>query len=222
MKKGTTKMTGKARRRLYMAIGLLAAFCLWTALVITVDKAPIGPQGTSVGFATLNGAVHQLTGVHMELYTVTDWLSILPLGLASGFGVLGLIQWIKRKRLTLVDRDLLLLGGFYVAVFLAYLLFEVWVVNCRPVLIEGRLEASYPSSTTMLVTCIMPTAMMQLGRRVSSPAIRAILLGAMAVFTVFMVVGRLWSGVHWISDIIGGLLLSGGLVLLYHTLEQRT
>ena len=31
--------------------------------------------------------------------------------------------------------------------------------------------------------------------------------------------GRLLSGVHWVSDIIGGALLSGGLVMLYDSIQ---
>ena len=89
------------------------------------------------------------------------------------------------------------------------------VINYRPVLIEGYLEASYPSSTTLLVLCMMPTAKMQLDGRIKNPAVRKIVGLAIVVFTVFMVVGRLVSGVHWITDIAGGVLLSAGLVMLY-------
>ena len=79
---------------------------------------------------------------------------------------LGLGQLLKGKSLLKVERSILALGVFYAVVMAAYLVFEVWVVNYRPVLIEGALEASYPSSTTLLVLCVMPTAMMQLRQRI--------------------------------------------------------
>ena len=205
----------KKQKTLWTAAGLLAAFVLWTAVVCTVDVRPIGPEGSAVGLAGLNGCFHRLTGVNMSLYTITDWLSLVPLGLAAGFALLGLTQWVGRKSLRRVDRSILALGGFYGAVVAAFLFFEEVVVNYRPVLIEGVLEASYPSSTTMLVLCVMPTAMMQLRGRVRNRVLRRVILGAMMAFTAFMVLGRLVSGVHWLSDIIGGALLSGGLVLLY-------
>lgn len=205
----------KIKKRFIIAAGLLAAFVLWTVAVCVVDVQPIGPDGSSVGFAAINGFVHKLTGVHWSLYTITDWLGLVPIAVCFGFGVLGLIQWIKRKRISAVDKSILALGGFYILVMAVYILFEYVVINRRPVLIDGFLEASYPSSTTMLVLCVMPTAMMQLHDRIRNKIANRIVLLAISAFTVFMVVGRLVSGVHWVSDIIGGILLSAGLVLLY-------
>ena len=168
-----------------------------------------------MGFAAINGAFHALTGVHWALYTLTDWLGLVPIGIAFGFAVLGLVQLLRRKSLLRVDRDILMLGGFYIVVLAAYVLFETVVINYRPVLIGGKLEASYPSSTTMLALCILPTAMMQLKTRIRGDAVRRAILGILAAFTAFTVVGRLISGVHWLSDIAGGVLLSAGLVSLY-------
>ena len=188
---------------------------LWTAAVCLVDVEKIGPRETAVGFAAINRLAHELTGVHMSLYAVTDWLGLVPLAFAAGFALLGLSQWIGRKHLLRVDRSLLCLGGFYIAVAAAYLFFETVIVNYRPVLIDGRLEASYPSSTTVLTLCVMPTAILQLNARIASRRLRRCAAAAIAVFSAFMVIGRLVSGVHWLTDIVGGVLLSGGLVTLY-------
>lgn len=208
-------MKKAGRWKWFAALGLLGVFVLWTAALCRVDVQPIGPLGTEVGFAGLNGAVHERIGVHLALYTVTDILSLVPLGMIGGFGLMGLMQWVRRRSLRRVDADLLSLGGFYLVVLAIFGFFERFVINYRPVLIDGRLEASYPSSTTMLVLCVMPTAMLLLRRRIKHRKLRRIVLGGMVLFTVCMVVGRLLSGVHWVSDIIGGVLLSGGLVLLY-------
>ena len=205
----------KDRNMLYGSLAFLAAFAIWTVLVCCADVQTIGPEGSSVGFAAVNGAFHNLTGVHWALYTITDWLGLVPIGTALGFAVLGLVQLIQRKALRKVDRSILALGGFYLAVMAFYVLFEKAVVNYRPVLIEGVLEASYPSSTTMLALCVMPTAAIQLKARVRSGLARSVMLGMIAAFTAFLVFGRLLSGVHWLSDIIGGVLLSEGLVYAY-------
>ena len=209
-------MKKENRKYFTAAILMLIAFVLWTVAVCVVDVQAIGPKESRVGFATMNRFVHNLTGVHMDLYTITDWLGLVPVVFVLGFGFLGLIQWIKRKSITKVDFDILLLGGFYIIVIGAYLFFEMFPVNFRPVLIEGYLEASYPSSTTLLVLCVMPTTMIQFSFRIKNPIVKYGVQGSIGVFTIFMVLGRLISGVHWFSDILGGIFLSTGLVLMYY------
>ena len=205
----------KSRKKFWIGMCLLMVFILWTAAIRQIDVRPIGPNGSAVGFAAINGFVHGFTGVHMTLYEITDWLGLVPVAIAIGFGLVGLAQWIRRKKITKVDRSFLALGMFYLAVTAAYLLFESYAVNYRPVLINGYLEASYPSSTTLLVMCVMPTAAMQLKERIQNPVVKGCMIGMIYGFTAFMVVGRLICGVHWITDIIGGGLLSAGLVMVY-------
>ena len=208
------------KKMLCIGVALLAAFALWTVLVSVVDVRPIGPEGSSVGFATLNRFVHGLTGVNWFLYTITDWLGLVPIAVALGFAVLGLVQLIKRKSLLKVDHSILALGVFYIVVMAAYVFFEMVVINYRPTLINGYLEASYPSSTTMLVTCVMPTAMMQFRARIKNKAFSRCVMVAISAFIAFMAIGRLMSGVHWITDIIGGVLVSAGLVITYATVNN--
>ena len=208
-------MEKKNKKRLVLGASLVVAFVLWTILACFVDVRAIGPEGSSVGFAALNGFVHELTGVNWFLYTITDWLGIVPIAVALGFAILGLVQLIKRKSLWKVDHSILALGVFYIVVMVAYIFFEVVVINYRPTLIDGYLEASYPSSTTMLVMCVMPTAAMQLNVRIKNIVLRRCAVITIVAFTAFMVIGRLVSGVHWITDIIGGALLSAGLVMMY-------
>lgn len=208
------------KKNFLIAAGFLLAFATWTGLLCVIDVQPIGPQGSAVGFAMVNAWFHQLTCVHMWLYTVTDWLGLVPVAVGLGFAILGLAQWLRRKKLLKVDYSILMLGGFYLAVLAVYLLFENVVINRRPVLIDGFLEASYPSSTTMLVMCVMPTAQMQLSSRIKGKVLRKCICCIITMFIVFMVIGRLVSGVHWLSDIIGGALLSAGLVMLYRAVVK--
>lgn len=213
-------MEKKNKKRLVLGAGLVVAFVLWTILVRFVDVRAIGPEGSSVGFAALNGFVHELTGVNWLLYTVTDWLGLVPIAVALGFAILGLAQLIKRKSLWKVDHSILALGVFYIAVMAVYVFFEIVVINYRPTLIDGYLEASYPSSTTMLVMCVMPTAAMQLNARIKNTFFRLCAVITIVAFTAVMVIGRLLSGVHWITDIIGGALLSAGLVMTYYSIKN--
>lgn len=200
---------------LLWGIGLLAAFALWTALIQLVNVKPLGQNGTDIGFAALNCWFHALTGVHMSLYTITDWAGLVPIVICMGFGVLGLVQLIQRKSLLKVDKDIMVLGAYYVMVIFCYLIFEMLPINYRPILIAGRLEASYPSSTTLLIACVMPTLTEQLDRRLKSVVTKRSIKVLTVVFSAFMVIGRLVSGVHWFTDIVGAMLLSGGLFCIY-------
>lgn len=213
-------MKKENQKNFCITICLFIAFIVWTTVISCIDLRSIGPKGSTVGFATFNESFHEFTGVHMLLYTITDWLGLVPLCFVMGFAVLGLIQLIQRRSLFKVDFGILVLGGFYILVMGAYLLFEILAINYRPVLIEGYLEASYPSSTTLLTMCVMPTAIMQLNHLIKNKVMNIVISYTILAFTVFMVGGRLISGVHWFTDIVGGALLSLGLVMLYHTVTN--
>ena len=159
-------MKRKAKRQFICGVSLLAVFMLYTVSLTFVDLRPIGPQGSYVAYAGMNQTIHQLFGVNWTLYNITDWAGVAAIFTACGFGVLGLAQWIKRKSLLKVDQNILLLGAFYLLVVLIFLIFEELSINYRPILIDGCLETSYPSSTTLLVLCVMPTALLQTNKRI--------------------------------------------------------
>ena len=195
----------------------LAAFVLFTFLIKVIDVKPIGPEGSKVGFAALNGFVFRLIGVHPFFETLTKLLGYFALLTAAAFAVVGLLQFLKEKKLSAVDNEIMILGCFYVLVLLAYVFFELVVINRRPVILDPAegLEASYPSSHTVLVICIMATAPRQLGRLVKDDRIFFACKIFCAALIVIMVLGRLISGVHWFTDIIGGILLSAALIYIY-------
>lgn len=208
-------MKTKGRKVLILGIGFIIAFALWTCLIQIIDVKAEGVNSTEIGFATINTWFHSVTGVDMRLYTITDWLGLVPIFICMFFGGVGFIQLIKRKSLYKVDFDIIALGIYYVIVISGYLIFEMIPINYRPILINGFLEASYPSSTTLMVLSVMPTLVFQANRRLKNAKIKRIIATITAIFTIFMVVGRLISGVHWLTDIIGSVLLSVGLFYIY-------
>jgi undecaprenyl-diphosphatase len=209
------KMRTNRKRKMLTGITLLSAFVVWTVMILTIDVQPVGQNGTEVGFATINVWFHKITGVHMLPYTISDWLGLVPIVICMCFGMVGFIQLIKRKSLLKVDRDIIWLGVYYILVIMGYLFFEMVPVNYRPVLIDGRLEASYPSSTTLLVLSVMPTLKYQADRRIESLGIRKAISIFTLGFSLFMVACRIISGVHWLTDIVGSFLLSFGLFMIY-------
>ena len=205
----------KEKRLLWIGYILIAGFVIWTLLIQAVDVRPLGINGTNIGFATINCWFHRLTGVHMVIYTITDWLGIIPVFICIIFGGIGCVQLLKRRSLFKVDYDIIFLGAYYILVILGYFIFEMIPINYRPVLIEGFMEASYPSSTTLLVLCVMPTLIEQVNRRSENEIFKKVIKALVIFFSVFMVFGRLVSGVHWLTDIIGSIMLSIGLFCIY-------
>ena len=205
----------KEKRLLWIGCIIIAGFAIWTLLIQVVDVQPLGINRTNIGFAIINCWFHRLTGVHMVIYTITDWLGIIPVFICIIFGGIGCIQLLKRRSLLKVDYDIILLGTYYILVILGYFIFEMMPINYRPILIEGFMEASYPSSTTLLVLCVMPTLIEQVNRRSENEISKKVIKALVICFSVFMVFGRLVSGVHWLTDIVGSIMLSVGLFCIY-------
>ena len=208
-------MKENGKRILFLGSIFIVVFIIWTLVIQKVDVQPIGVKGTNIGFATINCWFHKLTGVNMVLYFITDWLGLIPIFVCMIFGGVGAVQLIDRRSLFKVDYDIIILGIYYIIVILGYLIFEMMPINYRPILIEGVMEASYPSSTTLLVLCVMPTLVEQASRRLSNITVKRVVKVLVICFSTFMVLGRLISGVHWVTDIIGSIMLSVGLFCIY-------
>lgn len=213
--------SGAGHRSAIWAASFLLLFTLWTILACVVDVKPAGPYGSEVGLSTVNIAFLNLTGENLALYYASDLLSLVPLLIMLGFTALGAIQLVRRKSLAEVDRDLLALGGLYAALLFTWVGFDAAALNYRPLLIEGTLEPSYPSSTTLLTMSVALTATMQAKHRLKRSASRNVTELILIAFALAMVSMRLLSGVHWLSDIIGGVLLSASFVWAYRAAAFR-
>ena len=211
------------RKKVGKACISFALFILLIALVTSIDLAVIGPANTAIGMSHLNGAVHNLIGVHMIWYKITNYLGYLAILCGLVFAVLGLKQLIERKSLGQVDKPILALGGLLVSLGVIYVLFEKVVVNCRPVLMEGETvpEASFPSSHTVLAMVIFGAIAMLVKDYVRDKKTAALLQNVCLVLMIVSVIGRLISGVHWFTDILGGVLLSYALLQLFSGVLEK-
>lgn len=206
------------RRKGFTLAGVFALlFALLLALVKTADVAAIGPEGTEIGLSRLNAAVHGALGFHPLWYRITQALGGLAIGVAAVFALVGLVQLARRGSFWKVDREIGALGVLYAVVAALYALFEVVVVNYRPVIMPGEehVEASFPSSHTMLVCVVMGGAMLLARRYLNGRGACAAAEALCALVIALTVFGRLYAGVHWFTDVLAGVLLSASLLSLY-------
>ena len=210
-------MKKSVKRNIVISAIMFAIAAIFTAVVAFVDKAPTGPADSVVGLSTLNGKIFSALGVSNTWYEITSKLGYLSIAVALGFALLGVYQLIKRKKLSAIDADLMLLAALYVLFGICYVAFEIFTVNCRPILVDGVLEASYPSSHTMLFCTIVGSAPIFLHRKLKNKTVLMIIDVLTVLLTLVMSVGRLLSGVHWLTDVIGGVLISLFLISLYVT-----
>lgn len=210
-------MMKKLNKSLVVGIILFVCFIVYTILVKFIDVSNIGPLGSAVGFSSLNDKVFSNIGESKLWYDISEILGILSLMIAGVFVIVGIVELIKRKKLKLVDNHILTLGAFYVVVAICYALFEIIVINKRPVLVDGILEASYPSSHTMLAVCIFGSAIIEFHKFFSQKKKLLIILDSICViFMIMLIVSRLLSGMHWFTDILGGIIISLSLIFGYN------
>lgn len=205
------------KKNIVLSVIMTIVSIVYTFLVKKVDVREIGPNKSLVGFAKINKWFSNLVGTHMSIYKITEILGLVIILIVGIYALVGLIQLIKRKSLRQVDREIYLLGGLYVLMLMVYVFFEKFIINYRPVLIDGELEASYPSSHTILAICICVSSLIVSkkyldGKKLVFANIATILL----LLLVFL--GRLISGVHWVSDILGGVIISLTLLMYFYTL----
>lgn len=212
-------MNNKKRKFLSSIILILLAV-VFTILVKVVDVKQVGINGTSIGFATVNQFVFKSIGVNMIWYYITDWLGLVPIFMAIIYALIGLIQLIKRKSIFKVDKEIIILGLFYIVVISLYIFFEKVIVNYRPILMNGFLEASYPSSHTLMTICLCGSSIIVNKKLYNNKITKFI--DVLSLFIIFItVIGRLISGVHWFTDIIGGIFISISLLNIFYVIIQE-
>lgn len=188
-------------------------------LVKTYDVKAIGPNKSSVGFSSINKAYADLVGSNMTIYKLTELAGLLVFIIVGIYGLIGIVQLFKRKSLFKVDKEIICLGILYVLMIGTYLVFEKVVINYRPILIDGELEASFPSSHTMLALCTCISSLFVYKKYVPKKFDYLVLFSTVLLLTIVFL-GRAISGAHWISDITGGVLISITLLMYFKTLLQ--
>lgn len=220
------------KTRIKLILMIIAGICsaVWLAIVKTVDVGIVGPRDCKVGLSLINSSFHDLWHYDDALkynklwYNVTQYLGYLALGCAAILGLIGLVQLIKRKNLWKVDKCIIAAGVLYIITIGLYVFFELVVINYRPIIMPDDTEpaASFPSSHTMLVIVVLGSIMILLKNYVKKTVVRMSLQFLCLIVIVTMVLGRFICGVHWFSDIIGGMLLGMFLLAGYSIFSRNT
>lgn len=210
----------KMKKKNFIISGILfMIFILFTILVKFFDVQTAINTDSEIGLFSVNNFFFDLCGQNIFFYKLTEILGYIALLVAAFYGILGLIQLVKRKSLLKIDKGIIALGLFYIAILMFYIFFEFVVINYRPVLIDGQLEASYPSSHTILTICICGSAIIY-NKLMSRKKIIQLVNTILKIIIFITVVGRLLSGVHWFTDILGGIILSSSLLYLFYSVMK--
>lgn len=207
-------------KNLILSLILIIFAVTFVFLVKSIDVQAIGVNDTDIGFAALNQFIFNVTGVNILWYHITDWLGIIPIFMSFIYAIIGFIQLIKRKSLLKVDKEILSLGVLYVVLILVYILFEKVIVNYRPILMNGFLEASFPSSHTLMAICICGSSIM-VNKKLFKNKISKFSNILSLIIIIVTILGRLISGVHWFTDILGGLIISAALLMTFYSVLQK-
>ena len=208
-------MYSRAKKLFLIGFIFLALFAVFTVLVCTIDVKNVGQGASALGFATVNKSVFESLGTSDLWLTLTDVFGYVAILAAASFACLGAYQLIRRKSLKRIDTEILLLGALYVAVVAFYVLFELVIINYAPVLKDGEIAASYPSSHVLLVVTIMASAVPTLYFYTKKRIFRITAATFSTAIIILTVIGRLLAGVHWLTDIFASLLLSTALVFIF-------
>ena len=205
------------RRNIIISFILIILAVLFTVLVKNVDVKPIGPNESMVGFADINKLFHNLIGSNMAIYKITEVLGYIPIVMALVYVFIGLKQLIKRRSLLKVDKEIYVLALFYILVVGVYVFFEKFIVNYRPILIDGVLEASYPSSHTLMSICLCGSSII-INKKLFKNKLGDIENILSVILILLIVAGRIISGVHWFTDILGGIIISSALLVIFYSI----
>ncbi len=155
----------------------------------------------------------------MQWVKITDIILVAALAVFAVFAILGLYQWIKRKSLKKVDKPLLLSLIPLSLMAATFIIFEKFLVlNTRP---NGSGEPSFPSTHTMVVATIFLLTAIILPNYIKSKTARIIMDIVMLLFIILVSIGRVLANMHWVSDVVGGLIFAAIFAVIYYLILRR-
>ena len=203
----------------WLSIAFFAAFVLWTILVKTVDVGEYY-NGTKLGFYHLNYKFGDLVtefGKYEFMRTVSDILLYVSFGYVGILVVIGVIQIIKYKSFKKINPIFFFLAGAYVLVVILYGFFELVHVNYAPDSLAENLKASYPSTHVFVGGCfyLLNSYVLLKFLWVKDDLFKTLIHLSTVILTCLLVLTRLLAVKHWLTDIIGSVILMLAVYFLF-------
>lgn len=199
----------ETKKGLCITIVSLVLFNILMILLCFVNVKEVEPFG-KIGLYGFNNTYRHDYNKTLDIISdVLLYLSIAAFVAAVVYFAYGLIKNKFKK----VDYRLLVYFIITVCVVITYLIFDhVVKLNNRPNIIDGELEGSFPSTHVLMATYLLlplTTLFFKEGREKDTKKID---LDTIVTTIAFVIIGamfvlRLWSGMHWMTDCIGGVLL---------------
>lgn len=211
----------KAKYYLIVCATLLVAFLALWCCVVFVDVQRVGANDTTLGLASVNLAVFLLLGQDATWDYVTDWLTVVCILVGASVGAKAFFQAVMRKSVKKVDTELYVVLGCYLLALAFVALFEIVPVNYRPLLAQGNLQASFPSTHALIcIVSVGETLFTATFRKCRKP-LQLTICALFALCCVAVCLGRLLAGAHWLTDVVASVLLGGAIVALCGFLCQK-
>lgn len=196
---------------------LFVVFAVFTIIAKFVDTSLVLTTNTKIGLSSINKPIFDSIKISDAWGTVSTVLFLVAALVALALIVIGVKEFIKTKQLSKVNHKILFLIGLYMLTVFFYFLFEILIVNYRPLLDEGLAKASYPSSHTLLVCVVCLSACFVVPDYIKNKPLKITIISLLILISLLTPVTRMLAGMHWFSDIIGSLLLSAALVMCYYS-----
>lgn len=197
--------------------GLFLVFAIFTILVKFVDTSVVATTGTQIGLSSINKPLFDFFGANETWGTISTLLFVIAGVVVLTLATIAVVEMIKSKSLFKINHKLLLVALLYVLTAIFYVIFEFVIINYRPLLDEGLIKASYPSSHTLLICVVCLSACLIVPDYIKSNPLKITITTILCLISVLAPITRLLAGMHWFTDVVASIILSLALVMLYYS-----
>lgn len=191
------------RKSLDIIISILWLILLiFTILVSFVDVKIFNVTNTKIGLYSLNKIflVNSINSNYINI--ISNGIFLICLLVIILMLLLITFEYFKTKKIN--KNNLNFFIHFLIMVLIWIIFDKILIINYRPILINGNIEGSYPSTHVMVSTFVLLFLSDQLKKIFKNDKIFYIIsIGLIIIQSI----SRILLTMHWFTDIIGGLLI---------------